>query len=253
METNEYVAGLLLEAIDILNESSDEVVVQEEIKEKFDEISDDIKNSKFKEAKSKVIEFKKWYFGSKGVQRTSKPRLRSTLTIINLCAIAISEIITGFCIGTSLSGITRGLSMKNKVVSSKDIKVLIISITALIATGVISVAEDKAYDKYTRPELDTTISFCEKKIKETEKSLKSMSSSDIGYAGLKKALDSYKDTLAWAKFRKKQLEKTDNVTSARQNLKDAKKSKDKEMIKTAKNKLKRAKDAKRKYDDSMYS
>lgn len=241
---NQHVASLLIEAAQLLTESANETS-DAKVKKITEEIKEDVKENKIDAAKKKIEELKKWWFTTKHADQTPHAKLRMTLVYINVIVSLIIYMGSFYAAMIKGTDIAIDAVIKGKV-SGKDIKTLIIALTSLVLIMVKAVAEDKAYDKYTEPELDETISYCEKKIKELEKELSKINASDPQYKAISKSLNSYRETLQWAKLRKAQIGNAKNVKDAKAEVKDAKASKDKEKIEAAKNKLKDAKERKKK-------
>ena len=239
---NRELYDLLVEAADMLSNDviEDDFVLTEaagnsEGKELVNDIKDAINKKDDKKLRTSLAKFKKWFLTADPDGKHEKLRLGLVVIYALLAGVASGASIFG--VGISAAGLLTG---NNKV---KWLLLLIASFTSftLVFKSMKFVGDET--DKVQGESIDEFIKKYEKKVKELKKTLDKYdaNTSVKEYKATAKAYTEAVQWLDWFKSRKDQITKSNNIRESKQELKDAKKSKDREKIAKAKAKYKAAK------------
>lgn len=239
--TNKELQGLLVEAADMLaNETVDDFVLNEAAgSSEGDKLVKDVKDAIDKQDEKKLREaltkFKKWFLTADPDGNHQKIRL----ALVVLYALISASVFVASSFAFMKSGIELVVG-ENK---TKWILVLAASISSylLALKGLNAVSAET--DKVQSETIDEFINKYEKKVEELKKALEDFEGDKTKkeYKALAKSYREAVQWLDWFKQRKDQITKSTNIRETKQELKDAKKSKDKQKIAEAKAKYKAAK------------
>ena len=240
---NTELYNLLTEAAEVLsrNVDNDDCVLTEaakdttEGKKLVNDVKDAIEKKDEKKLRKSLSEFKKWFMTPDPEGKHHK--LRDALVIIYALLAAVAGGATFYGTATSAINLAYG---ENKL---KWTLLLVASFSSLLVTFKGIDVINKEADKVQAESIDEFIKKYEKKVDELKKSLEKFEG-DKTSKEYKAIAKSYKEAvlwLDWFKGRKDQITKAKNINDTKQDLKDAKKSKDKQKIAEAKAKYKAAK------------
>ena len=246
--TNKELHGLLVEAAEILtNETAEndnliltEAAGKSEGKELVKDIKDAIDKKDEKKLRTSLSKFKKWFMTPD--PEGNHHKLRDALAVIYAL---LSGVAAGASFYATFTSATNVITIKTLTggISIKWIILLVASFSSLLLTfKSIKLVGDEA-DKVQAETIDEFIKKYEKKVEELKKALENFEEDKTKkeYKALAKSYKEAVQWLNWFKERKEQILKSQNVKETKQELKDAKKSKDKQKIAEAKAKYKAAK------------
>lgn len=244
--TNVELHNLLTEAADLLSVETDDIILTEaagkksEGKKLVDDVKDAIDKKDEKKLRSAIAKFKEWFLSPDPEGKHNK--LRDALAVIYVLLSTISICASSCLTVTSATGLIAGKAIDG-VVSLKYLLTLIASLSSfiLIVKGVNAVGDEA--NKIQAESIDEFIKKYEKKVDELKKALENFEGDKTKkeYKALSKSYKEAVQWLDWFKGRKDNIVKTQNIKDTKQELKEAKKSKDKQKIAEAKAKYNAAK------------
>lgn len=229
VDATDFIEQLKKEAAETSNDEGKKLV---------NDVKDAIKDEDEKKLRKALSNFKKWYYTADPEGKHQK--IRTGLIILQ----TLFEVVVSY--GSKLLGTlsTVGLVFATKK-SSKIVWIttLVASLGSCLLLTKAKMKDAEITNEVQSETIDEFINKYEKKVNDLKKSLDNYKGDKTGdmYKSIAKSYKDASQWLDWFKSRKDQITKTKNVKDTKQDLKDAKKSKDKQKIAEAKAKYKIAK------------